>query len=341
MARQPHATLILDRARIARLMSPADYLAAMESAFLALAEGRAVLPSPLHIAFAAGGFHAKGAGLTLADGRAFAAVKVNGNFPGNPARHGLPTIQGAIVLSDAADGRVLALMDSIEVTLRRTAAASVLAMRYLARADADRVGVIGCGAQAAAQLEAIVDARTVRQVAVHDRDRAAAESFAARVSAQFGLAVAPCRNAAEVARQCDLIVTCSTATAPVLEAGDIAPGTFVAAVGADAPHKHEIAPALMARAKVVVDSSEQCLAMGDLRHAIAAQAMRAEDVHADLAGLVAGRRPGRTSPDEIVIFDSTGLAVQDVAAAIAVYRRAASEPDSPAFALGRDPAAPA
>jgi ornithine cyclodeaminase/alanine dehydrogenase-like protein (mu-crystallin family) len=126
-------------------MDHAAYLAAVEAGFRSLASGDASVPMPMHIPVQGGGFHAKGA-LVVLD-RAYVAVKVNGNFPGNPERNGLPTIQGALLLCDAADGSLLAVMDSIEITSKRTAAASALAARYLARGDAKSVAICGCGEQ--------------------------------------------------------------------------------------------------------------------------------------------------------------------------------------------------
>jgi ornithine cyclodeaminase/alanine dehydrogenase-like protein (mu-crystallin family) len=319
------SVLVLSRSSIAALLSPPDYLMAVETAFRAEAEGRTRAPAPLHIPAESGGFHAKGAYLALADDRAFAAVKVNGNFPGNPKRNGLPTIQGAIVLSDANTGALLALMDSIEVTLRRTAAATALAMRSLARPDADVVSICGCGDQARAQLEAIADARRIRKVYAVDIDPSARARFAKTLTADLRLDIVAEPDLAKAARASGIIVTCTTSRTPFLGRDHVAPGTFVAAVGADAPDKSELMPDLMAIAKVVVDSPAQCTAMGDLHHAIAARAIPDGHFHATLSDLVAGRKPGRTNADEITIFDSTGVAIQDVAAAIRIYERASAQ----------------
>ncbi len=313
------SVLVLDRTSIAALLSPSDYLIAVETAFRAEAEGRAHAPAPLHLPTEGGGFHAKGAQLTLDDGRAFAAVKVNGNFPENPNRNGLPTIQGALVFSDANNGSLLALMDSIEVTLRRTAAATALAMRYLARPDAAVVCICGCGDQARAQLEAIVDARRVRKVYAVDTDQLARETFAKTMAAKLHLDIVAEPDLATATRVSDIIVTCTTSCTPFLGREHVGPGTFVAAVGADAPDKSELMPDLMARGKVVADSLEQCAVMGDLHHALAARAMLADGIHATLSELVAERKTGRTSADDITIFDSTGTAIQDVATAIRIY----------------------
>ena len=126
----------------------------------------------------------------------------------------------------------------------------------------------------------------------------------------------------DATRAADVIVTCTTARTPILDAGDVSPGAFIAAVGADNPEKSEIAPALMARAAVVTDVLAQCLVMGDLRHAVEAGAMTADGVRAELGDLVVGAKRGRLRDDEIVIFDSTGTAIQDVASAAVVYARA-------------------
>jgi alanine dehydrogenase len=123
-------------------------------------------------------------------------------------------------------------------------------------------------------------------------------------------------------RTSDVVITCTTSRRAFLMRDDVAPGTFIAAVGSDNPEKSEIDPALMASSKVVVDSIEQCAAFGDLHHAIAAGVMSADNVYASLGAIVAGDLSGRTSDDEITIFDSTGTAIQDVAAAVLVYKRA-------------------
>ena len=320
--------LILARHDIAALMTLPDWLAAIEEGFRAAADGRAEAPPPLHLHGEGGAFHAKGATLRL--DRLYAAVKLNGNFPTNREAHGLPTVQGAILLCDGATGALLAILDSIEVTLRRTAAATALAARYLARPDSGTILICGCGEQGAAQLEALSDVLPLRRVLAWDRNEARARAFVAGLGGAEA-AVAP--DLADAARAADLVVTCTTAREPFLDADFVKPGTFVAAVGADSPGKSEIDPRLMARARVVADLLDQCVEMGDLRHALAAGAMRREDVRAELADLVAGAKPGRIAEDEIWLFDSTGTALQDVAAAVWIYRRAMATPGLPRIAL--------
>ena len=308
----------IGRALLRSLMGPDDYLIAVEAAFRAHAQGRTSQPMPLHIAVEEGGFHAKGA-MAILD-RAYVAVKVNSNFPGNPAR-GLPTIQGAALLYDAVDGRLLAILDSMEITARRTAAASVLAARYLARRDASTIAICGCGEQGRAQLEAFVREFRVARARVWDVDGAKAERFADDVRMVPGVNATAAASLRDATLDADIVVTATSSPRAFLTRDCVRPGTFIAAVGADNPHKSEIAPELMADATVVADSLEQCVAMGDLHHAIAAGLATRDSVHAELADLVGGRRAGRSRPEEITVFDSTGMAIQDVASAAVAWAR--------------------
>jgi alanine dehydrogenase len=313
-------TLVLTRRDVQDLLGLDECLAAAESALRLQAEGRILGPAVVGIPSREGGFHIKAAGLE--DGRVYFAAKTNANFPGNPGRVGLPTIQGVIVLCDGEDGRALALMDSIEVTLRRTAAATALAARHLARADAATATVVGCGTQGWAQLRALTRVLPLSRVYAFDTDPAAAEGFARELSAELSIDVCAVRDLVEAAPATRVWATCTPSRSPILRREDVAPGAFVAALGADSEEKQELDPALMAAATIVVDVLDQCAAFGDLHHALEAGSVRREDVHAELADVVAGRRPGRTRADEITVFDSTGTALLDVAAAAAVYRKA-------------------
>ena len=313
-------TLLLSRSDVRALLDMDACIAALESAFRADAEGRTIAAGVLGTHVAGGGFHVKTAGL-LGERPRF-AMKVNANFPGNPARHGLPTIQGVISLHDASDGRLLALLDSMEVTVLRTAAATAVAARRLARDDAGVVTIAGCGTQGRSQLRALARVRALRQAFAWDADVDAAGRYAAEMSRELGIPVSVVGVLRDAALRSDMIVTCTPSREPLLEADDVPPGAFVAAVGADSEEKQELAPALMARSTCVVDVLDQCARIGDLHHAIAAGAMRREDVHAELAEVVGGRRPGRRAADEVTIFDSTGTALEDVASAVVAYERA-------------------
>jgi ornithine cyclodeaminase/alanine dehydrogenase-like protein (mu-crystallin family) len=317
---QNSQTLLLDSSDIAALLSPADSLAAVERAFRATREGGAHAPQPMAIEAIDGAFHVKGA--FLAGERAYVAVKINGNFPLNPDRTGLPTIQGALFLCDAMNGAPLAIMDSIEITLLRTAAASALAAKLLARPDSSILAICGCGVQGYAHARALSEIFQFEQAFAWDKDGARAAALAADMTAQLGIAFAAAPSLHEATSAADIVVTCTTARSPFLAETHVKPGAFIAAVGADNPAKSEIAPSLMAHARIVVDSLEQCLVMGDLHHAVAAGAVHREDAYAQLADVLIGAAAGRTSSDDVIVFDSTGIAIQDVTSAALVYERA-------------------
>ena len=316
--------LILTRAWLAERIPPDAYLAAVEAAFIALAAGELQTPAVGHLDGQGGAFHIKAAAGTVPP--YLAVIKVNGNFPGNPARYGLPTIQGFLALLDAERGSVLALMDSTEITARRTAAASALAARHLARAESSRLAVIGCGVQAACHVQALRGLFPLRSVRYLDIETANAAAFGALVEA-LGLGGVPAASVDECLGGADIVVTSTPSNSPLLHERHAVPGLFVAAVGADNPHKHELAPGFLARARVVPDILAQAAVMGDLHHALAGGAMRVEQVHAELAAVVAGTRPGRTDPAQTFVFDSTGSAIEDLAAARIAYGIASADPE--------------
>lgn len=328
------ATLVLTRGDVARTLAMAECIDAVERAFLLHAEGSSLPPGVLGVHVEGGGFHMKTAGLI--DGRPAFAAKVNANFPGNPAQFGLPTIQGILALFDAERGMLLALMDSGFITSLRTAAATAVAAKYLAPADVSVATICGCGEQARSQLRALCEVRPLRLVHAHDANPDRALRYAAEMSRELGIDVVVAEDLAAATRRSDVIVTCTTARRWIVGRGDVRPGAFIAAVGADNPEKQEIEPALMAESAIVVDILEQCERMGDLHHAISCGIMTRGDVSAELSEVVSGRKPGRRSDDEIVIFDSTGTALQDVAAAWRAYERARESGIGLSLELGAD-----
>jgi ornithine cyclodeaminase/alanine dehydrogenase-like protein (mu-crystallin family) len=316
-------TLLLTRRDVAELLDLDTCIEAVAAAFRSQAEGRVLPAAVLSVPSGGGGFHVKAAGLR--GSRTYFAAKCNGNFPGNPAERGLPAIQGVVILSDGDDGRVLALLDSIEITILRTGAATAVAARRLARPDSRTATVAGCGHQGRVQLRALARVLPIARAFAFDQDAARATRYAGEMAGELGLEVTAVADLAGAARRSDVCVTCTPSRRALLDRGDVGPGIFVAAVGADHPDKQELAPGLTASATLVVDVLDQCAAFGDLHHALAAGAMRREDVHGELADVVAGRVPGRRSADEVVVFDSTGTAIEDVAAAAAVYERAIAD----------------
>jgi alanine dehydrogenase len=312
--------LLLSRSEVARLLTIPECIDAVEKMFRLLGEGKLPAPGILGIKSNQGGLHIK-AGL-FPGGRDYIVAKLNTNFPRNPTEHDLPTIQGVIVVFDGEDGRPLAVLDSIDITIKRTAAASAVAAKYLARPDSSVATLCGCGQQAAAQLRAISTTLPLKKIYAFDSAPGAAEKFAEIHAAEFGIVIEPVADLRSALRASDVCVTCTTATEFFIRREDVRPGTFIAAVGADDGHKQEIDPSLIASAKVVVDSLDQSCTIGDTHHAIAAGLMGKEDVYAELAEIVVGRKSGRTNANEITLFDSTGIALEDAVSAVAVYEKA-------------------
>ena len=314
--------LVLSRHDISGLLAFPDYVDAVAEAFRRRAAGQGIGPDLLHLDAEAGEFHIKAGGFAGARGRL--AVKINGGFFANPSRYGLPAIQGVIVLSDAETGRPLACLESGEITVNRTGALTALAVKHLARPDASTATIIGCGRQARTQWLGLAHARPIGTLCLVDRQVEAAEAFAREIEGQAPVEIVPFEDRRSATLRSDIVITCTPSRQPLLGQDDVKTGALIVAVGADSPGKQELEPALLGRHRVVVDILDQCAAVGELRHALAAGVMRPEDVHAEIGSILAGQAPGRRSPDETFVFDTTGTALQDAAAASLAFDRAAA-----------------
>jgi len=328
--------LLLSFSDVVRLLDMEACIEAIERAFRAAAAGAPIASGILGISAAGGGFHIKAGLLANHPARptGYFAAKVNANFPGNPTLRGLPTIQGLLTLFDATTGVPLAVMDSIAVTIIRTAAATAVAARHLSRPDSAAVTIVGCGAQANAQLHALALVRPIARAFAVDTAPGLAESFARNATESLGFPVTSSQSLVEATSHSDIIVTCTPSRKAYLGPDHVSPGAFVAAVGADSEHKQEIESSLLAASAVVTDSTAQCAAIGDLHHAIDSGAMTIEDVRAELATVVAEPGRGRRNASEVVIYDSTGVAFQDVVASALVYERAIRDDEGTGFRFG-------
>jgi len=279
----------------------------VRDAFVAYHRGEWSMPPKVYVpAYPAGDFRAMP---TLGAGHA--ALKWVTSFPGNPAR-GLPTVMGVVLLSDASNGTLQAMLEAAAVTALRTGAAAVLAAETLGRGDASTAAVVGAGVNGQAAARTFL-ARG-RDVALWDVDTARAEAAAA----ELGAAVASTREEALAA---DLLVTMTPGHEVLLRAGSLQPGQHVSLMGADGPGKAEIAVEELVRTRIFCDDWEQASHNGELAHAVEAGKLTREDV-TQLGDVLAEASPGRQSPDDITIFDSTGLAIQDLAIALAAIERA-------------------
>jgi alanine dehydrogenase len=293
-------------AHVREAVSPKRAVEAVRGAFVAYANGDWTMPPKVYVpAYPAGDFRAM-----PALGAGHALLKWVTSFPRNPDA-GLPTVTGLVLLSDASNGVLLAALDAAAVTALRTGAAAVLAAETLGRADASSAAVIGVGVNGEAAAEAF--AARGHEVVVQDVAASRAAAVAERVG---GRAVS--RDEALAA---DLVVTVTPGRAVVFGRGSIRPGQHVSLMGADGPGKQEIAVEELARVRVFCDDWEQASHNGDLVHAVEADLVHRQDV-TQLGDVLAGRAAGRQRPDEATVFDSTGLAIQDLAIALAGMERA-------------------
>jgi ornithine cyclodeaminase/alanine dehydrogenase len=318
----PRGTLLLNRNDVAQLLGIDECIGAVERAFKMYGEGTVLPPGILGVHVKDGGFHIKAGVLDHA--KSYFVAKVNANFPQNKRRFGLPTIQGIVILSNAENGYPLAVMDSIEITIQRTGASTAVAAKYLARSDSKVVTICGCGNQGRIQLRSLLRVRALKRAFVYDTDEHQARLLADEFPDELSVEPITKENLAASLRKSDICVTCTPSKQFFVNHDDVTPGTFIAGVGADSEEKQELDPALFTSNKIVVDVLEQCATIGDLHHALTQGLVKKSDVHAELGDIVAGKKPGRASNEEIIIFDSTGMALQDAAAAILVYEKAAS-----------------
>jgi alanine dehydrogenase len=249
-------------------------------------------------------------------------TKIVSVFPNNLQRN-LPTIQGLYMLNDPTTGELLALMDGTYLTALRTGAASAVATKSLARKEAAILGIIGSGGQAAFQATAICEVRPIREIYVYDSNSQSAREFCETASRDLKLSVTAVNSSQEAVMRADILVTATTATEPVFDGDDLKPGTHINAIGYRSPSSRELDTATMKKARIVVDTYEGCMAeAGDLLIPIQRGELSEDDIYADLGEIVSGHKKGRTSNTEITVFESVGVALEDLVTALAAYRKA-------------------
>lgn len=315
---------ILTQADVEALLPMEACITVMAEAMTALAHQQVFQPMRLMVRPpAAGGIMIlMPAYLGRAAERGIYGLKALCVFPGNPAI-GKDSHQGAVLLYSGETGELLAVMNASAITAIRTAAVSGLATRLLAREDAHDCAIIGAGVQARTHLTAMRGVRRVQRVRVASRTLANAQKFAAECAPDIHLAIEPMATLEEAVRGADLIVTATTATAPVLKREWIAPGAHLNLVGAYTPTTREVDTATIAAARVFVDQRESAMhEAGDILLPIQEGAIGPDHIRAEIGEVLIGSQPGRTSPDEITLFKSLGLPIEDVAAAEYIYRRA-------------------
>ncbi len=301
-------TIILTQADVRSLADMASAVAAIEGVFAAHGRNETQMPVKVYLDLPQfdGDFRAMPAYFGGSAG-----VKWVNAHPRNPERHGLPAVLGMYILSDPATALPLAVMDATLLTAIRTGAAAAVASKYLARPDSHSVGFVGSGVQARTLLAALRVVFDELEVVAADVSTEAAERFAAESGGTVG-------DLADAAG-CDIVCTATPVREPIVRREWINPGSHINAMGADAHGKQELETRILLDAKVVIDDWNQACGSGEVNVPLDTGAMPREHIHAALGEIVAGLKPGREAEEEITVFDSTGLAVQDVALARLIY----------------------
>jgi ornithine cyclodeaminase/alanine dehydrogenase len=317
--------LILSRNELEQLLSLEDIIPAVEKVFSLHAQGKAKLADSVQIDVEEpkGEFHIKSGQLVLE--KPYVCLKMNGAFFDNPERYGLPSICGLILLYSGLHGRPLAVMESGYITILRTGAAGAVAAKYLARKDAKNAAVFGCGTQGKIQLKALHSIMPMKTVFAFDQDQQKKETYAGEMSDELGIKVIAVKEPQEAAEKADIIITCTPAKQAIIKDSWVKEGTFICGIGADSPGKQEMEPAIFKRAKVVVDSLNQCKIAGEIQHALKEGILKESDIYAELGEIISGLKPAREMDSEIIVFDSTGLAAQDAISAAIAYEKATSQ----------------
>ncbi len=315
-------TCLMTREDVRGALSIADAVTAVEEAFRAYGEGRVQMPPKCYLDFDRGDLRCMPA---YVPELGLAAVK---NVNVHPANTDVPPVMATLTVIDPETGYPLAIMDGTYLTAMRTGAAGGIAAKYLARPDSSIVCCVGAGRQAETQLAALmVTMPGLRRVLVCDTDADRAGAFAQGAADAHGLD-ADVLSIADAVPRADVVVTVTPVHEPLIMREMVRAGTHINAIGADAAGKRELDPAILLDAKVVVDNWEQASHGGEINLAVTEGLIGRDDLHADIGQVVTGKRPGRESDDEITVFDSTGLAIQDVACAAHVYRRLTSDPEA-------------
>lgn len=313
----PHKTLILKARDIERLVDMRNVLRIVEEAFRLHGYGRVKMPPKIyiHLEKYRGDFRAMPAYI---EGPEACGIKWVNVHPENRRRN-LPTVIAVIILSDPGTGLPLAVMDGTHITNMRTGAAGGIAAKYLANKDSSSVGLAGCGVQAIFQLLALNTVFTLKDISVYDTDRKKASGFIA-VMARLGIDAEIAATAEECVSGRDIVVTTTPSRKPVIKSAWISPGTHINAIGADARGKEELDPAILKKARIFVDDMAQASHSGEINVPISKRLIRKTDVAGTLGQVICRKRKGRTSARDITVFDSTGLAIQDIAVADHVYK---------------------
>ena len=315
-------TLLLKKEEVAELIRMEDVIAAVEEAYRAFNSGQVVQPDymSIHLPAPRGEIDFKLCHYQVND---LISMKVSsGGFVNNPAEHGLPGGMGTILLFDARSGALACVMDGSLITGLRTGACGAVSVKALARRDAKTVSSIGTGNQARMQIRAIREVMRIEQIHAWDSSAESLSRYKADIESAYGIPVVMAASKREAVERADILITTTRGTGSLVQAAWVKPGTHIVAIGTDQRGKQEFEPEIFRNAKVVNDSIAQCTDKGETWHPLDKNIIAKEDIHAEIGEILLGTKPGRASAEEITMFDSTGMAIQDNTAAARIYRSA-------------------
>jgi len=318
----PVKTLILSTADLRKLLDMNDVLTAVENAFRLKGLGRVQMPPKMYLFFEKFNGDIRTMPSYIED-LGISAVKIVNVHVDNPKNYGMRTVMATIVLIDPANGAPISIMDGSLITDVRTGAASGVASKYLARKDSRNLGLIGAGIQSRTQLLAILNTfAKLDEVRIYDIIPEKAKTMAEEAAKSYSKRikkVAAVAEPKEAVQGMDIIVTCTPSRKPIVKDSWVSKGQHFNCIGADAPGKQELDPAILNRAKVVIDDWEQASHSGEINMAMSKGTFSEKDVYGNIGDIVAGKKPGRVSYEEITVFCSTGLAIQDAVTAKLAY----------------------
>ncbi len=314
-------TLLLKQSEIKQLIEMKEVIESVETAYSVHASRKVQMPAKKYLFFKKynGDLRIMPCFIKNMDQAGVKCVNVH---PNNPLEHNLPTVMGVIELFDPQTGFPISVMDGTWITNMRTGAAAGVGTKYLARHDSTKLGIIGAGKQAFTQLMALKEVMNIDSAKVFCRTCASRENFAKMAIEKFDLNVKAVETAKEAVKDVDVIVTVTPANKPILKTEWISEGTHINAMGADAPGKQELESGLLKKSRIFIDCWEQARHSGEINVPVAEGIVTRDDIEAKIGDVITGKNPGRLSDEDITIFDSTGLAVQDIVTAWKVYEKA-------------------
>jgi alanine dehydrogenase len=323
-------TLLLNGTDVHQNASMSELVPAIEDAFVAFERGDAQMPAKSYVDLPQynGDFRSMPAYLDAGEWDA-AGVKWVNVHPDNPEKFDLPTVLGTMIYSDPETAVPLSIMDGRELTMLRTGAAAAVATDHLAVPDADSLGIVGAGVQSYTQLRAISQVRDIETVVISDLDEERVAEFVATFEDEYDVRGGTVAEAAA----CDVLSTVTPVESPIVSPDSVGEHTHINAMGADAAGKHEIADEILLDAKLVIDDYEQTTHSGEINVPWSEGVLDDDDIYGSVGEIVTGKKPGRTEEDGVSVFDSTGLAIQDVAAAHVVYEHAVANDNGYGFDL--------